>query len=71
VGTPHTPAKDFVLCTPYVHAKMNGVSGDTPRPGKGLHPLHSFLPTAVRFVQILLKSIAKDFVFWTDVGDMI
>jgi hypothetical protein len=40
VGTPHTPAKDFVLCTAVFEKE---VFGFTSLPGKGLRPLHSWL----------------------------
>src|SRR5690349_8138403 len=38
VGTPHTPAKDFVLCTPIflaAYGSLKDFFGDTPIPGKG------------------------------------
>jgi hypothetical protein len=44
VGAPHAPAKGCALCTPAFSDGANveeEVCGDTPRPGKGLRPLHS------------------------------
>src|SRR5438046_3572642 len=54
VGTPHTPAKDCVLCTPVSYVACGGemgkrICGDTPHPGKGLCPLHSCFIRCLRW----------------------